>query len=104
MLGADQLDGEHSPQILLRSVSLRPASPPAAGSLLAQVEVTVRGSAHALTVPVHYEVSAGTVVASGEVAVLQSELGITPYSAMLGALQVQDQLRVKFRILARAAP
>jgi hypothetical protein len=42
-------------------------------------------------------------VASGEVEFLQSELGIAPYSALLGALQVQDQLRVKFRIEAQAA-
>lgn len=104
MLGTDQLDGEHSPQILLHSVRLEPASAAATGMVLAHVQVEVRGSTHALAVPVHYERSGNTVVATGEVAVLQSELGITPYSAMLGALQVQDQLRVKFRILARAAP
>ncbi|HEY2808648.1 MAG TPA: YceI family protein [Steroidobacteraceae bacterium] len=103
MLGADQLDGEHSPQILLRSVSLGPASPAAPDMLLAQVQVSVRGGTHALALPVHYERSADTVVASGEAEILQSELGIAPYSAMLGALQVQDQLRVKFRIQAQAA-
>jgi len=33
----------------------------------------------------------------------QSELGLTPFSALLGALQVQDEMRVRFRIVARAA-
>ena len=51
----------------------------------------------------HYERAGDTVVASGELALRQSELGITPYSAMLGALQVQDEMRVKFRLVARAA-
>ncbi len=103
MLGIDQLDGEHAPQIILRAVKLEPAQPAAPGRLLAQVQVSVRGSEHPLEVPVQYEHRGDTVVASGELALRQSELGITPYSALLGALQVQDQMRVKFRLVARAA-
>ena len=103
MLGTDQLDAEHSPQIVLRAVKLEPARPAVPGTLLAHVQVSLRGSEHSLAVPVRYEHTGATVVASGEVALRQTELGITPYSAMLGALQVQDELRVKFRIVARAA-
>jgi hypothetical protein len=36
------------------------------------------------------------------VTVRQSDLGLTPFSALLGALQVQDEVRLRFRILARA--
>jgi polyisoprenoid-binding protein YceI len=97
MLGADQLDAEHSPQLILRAVRLEAARPAAPGML------SVRGGEHPLTVPVHYERAADTVVASGELPLRQSELGITPYSAMLGALQVQDEMRVKFRLVAHAA-
>ena len=103
MLGAEQLDAEHNPQIILRASGLEAARPPAAGMLLAHVLVSVRGGEHALQVPVHYEHEGDTVVASGELPLRQSELGITPYSAMLGALQVQDEMRVKFRLVARAA-
>jgi YceI-like domain len=103
MLGAEQLDALHNPQIILRAVKLGPARPDVPGMLLARVQVSVRGSEYPLEVPVHYEHRGATVMAIGEVALRQSELGITPYSAMLGALQVQDQLRVKFRIVARAA-
>ncbi len=103
MLGGDQLDGEHSPQIILRAVKLEPTQPVVPGTLLAHVQVSMRGSEHPLEVPVHYEHTGDTVVASGELPLRQTELGITPYSAMLGALQVQDQLRVKFRLVARAA-
>jgi hypothetical protein len=38
---------------------------------------------------------------SGEMPLRQSDLGLTPFSAMLGALQVEDEMRVKFRIVAR---
>jgi len=55
-------------------------------------------------VPVHYEQHGDTIIASGELALRQSELGITPYSAMLGALQVQDEMRVQFRLVGRAGP
>ena len=103
MLGADQLDAEHSPQIILRALQLEAARPAAPGMLLAHVQVSLRGGEHPLAVPVHYERAGDTVVASGELPLRQSELGITPYSAMLGALQVQDELRVKFRLVARAA-
>ncbi len=103
MLGADQLDAERAPQITLRAMKLEAARPAAPGMVLAQVQVSVRGAEHLLQVPVHYERQGDTVVASGELPLRQSELGITPYSAMLGALQVQDEMRVKFRLVARAA-
>ncbi len=103
MLGADQLDAEHGPLIILRSVSMEPARPATPGTVLAHLRVAVRGVEHPLDVPVRYERAGDSIVADGEVSVRQSELGITPYSAMLGALQVRDELRVKFRIVARRA-
>ena len=103
MLGPEQLDAAHSPQLILRAVKLEAAQPAAAGSLVADVLVSLRGSEHPLRVPVHYEHTGDTVVATGELALRQTQLGMTPYSAMLGALQVQDELQVSFRILARAA-
>jgi hypothetical protein len=103
MLGPDQLDAAQSPQIILRSMKLEPARPAAPGALVAQVQVSLRGAEHSIEVPVHYQADAASVLATGEVALRQSELGITPYSAMLGALQVQDELHVTFSIVARAA-
>jgi hypothetical protein len=40
------------------------------------------------------------VSASGSVALRQTALGLVPFSVMLGALQVQDELTVKFRLVA----
>jgi hypothetical protein len=105
MLGAALLDAEASPQIVLRALRSADSSslPGEAGVLQARIEVSVRGHAHTLLVPVRYGHGVATVTASGDIALKQSELGLTPFSAMLGALQVQDEMRVRFQIVAHAA-
>jgi polyisoprenoid-binding protein YceI len=113
MLGEALLDSERNPQIVLRSVRLESAGQPAAGTcretggearaVLARVQTTVRGAMRTISVPVCYQFAAGTVIVSGEAPLRQSDLGLTPFSALLGALQVQDEMRVRFRLVARAA-
>jgi hypothetical protein len=113
MLGEALLDGEHNPQIVLRAVRLESAGAPEPGSggeaggearaVLARVQTTVRGQLRTISVPVRYQLAGGALIASGEAALKQSELGLTPFSALLGALQVQDEMRVRFRIVARAS-
>jgi len=116
MLGEALLDAEHNPEIVLRAMRLEAAGTPAPGSggeaggdaggetrVLARVQTTVRGQLRTISVPVRYQFAPGALVASGEAALKQSELGLTPFSALLGALQVQDEMRVRFRIVARAA-
>ena len=49
----------------------------------------------------HYELSADQLVLEGSSPLRQSELGLTPFSAMMGALQVQDEMQVSYRIVAR---
>jgi YceI-like protein len=115
MLGAALLDAAEFPEIVLRA-SLDPgpaadggggapgAAPVSAvGTLLAQVQTTVRGQQRSFAVPVRYELAAGTLTVSGATSLRQSELGLTPFSAMLGALQVQDEMQVAFRIVAHVA-
>jgi len=106
MLGAALLDAEHNPEIVLRSLQLEPAGSAARDSatVLAHVQSTVRGQVRSFTAPVRYRLGGnGTLEVSGEFPLRQSELGLTPFSAMLGALQVQDEMRVSFHIVARAA-
>jgi polyisoprenoid-binding protein YceI len=69
----------------------------------AEVQVGIRGQTHTVSVPVVYSLAKGELTASGELPIRQTDLGLTPFSAMLGALQVQDELRVRFRIVARQA-
>jgi hypothetical protein len=107
MLGPALLDAELSPEIVLRAYSLeRATAAPGAASdtVVAHVQSTVRAAVRSFSVPVRYHLESGTVDLSGELPLRQSDLGLTPFSAMLGALQVQDEMRVSFHIVARAGP
>lgn len=102
MLGEALLDGADYPQILLRALALTPLQPPLPAGASAHVQALVRGAAHEFSVPVRYERAPGSVTVTGETTLRQTDLGLKPFSAMLGALQVQDEMRVKFTIVARA--
>jgi hypothetical protein len=101
MLSEALLNGAQYPELILSSQRLQRG--PMGTSVLADVQVTVRGQSHVIPVPVAYSLVGGELVALGELPIKQSDLGLTPFSAMLGALQVQDELRVRFRIVARQA-
>jgi polyisoprenoid-binding protein YceI len=102
MLSEALLNGAQYPDITLVSQHIGPSA--AAGSpVQAEVQVTIRGQAHILSVPVTYNFEDSRLIVSGELPIRQTDLGLTPFSAMLGALQVQDELRVRFRIVALQA-
>ena len=103
MLGSALLDGEHYPDIVLRSERLDPAPDGVGSKWIAHVEVTVRDRTSSVVVPVHYERNTDEIVLSGEFPLKQTDLGLTPFSALLGALQVVDEMKVRFRIVAHAA-
>jgi polyisoprenoid-binding protein YceI len=103
MLSAALLDGEHYPEILLRSERLEPVAGGDGSQWIAHVQVTVRDRTSPVVVPVHYESQDDQIIVSGEFPLKQSDLGLTPFSALLGALQVVDEMKVRFRIVARAA-
>jgi polyisoprenoid-binding protein YceI len=100
MLSPSVLAGDDFPEITLTSTRIEPAP----GGALATVDVRVRDRASTLTIPLRYEQRASELLVDGQVAVRQSDLGLTPFSAMLGALQVQDEITIRFRLLARARP
>jgi polyisoprenoid-binding protein YceI len=98
MLSAAVLEAERFPYLTIVSQKLEPA----AGGALATVQITVRDATRVLTLPVRYEQKGTELLADGEFALRQTDLGLQPFSALLGALQVQDEMRVRFRVLARA--
>ena len=97
MLSEALLDGDHFPRVSVRSLGMT-ASPAA---LSVRLRFAVAGRDSDLVVPVRLDRTSGGIVASGEINLRQSELGLQPFSIMLGALQVQDQMRIKFHIEAR---
>jgi polyisoprenoid-binding protein YceI len=67
----------------------------------AKVSIALHGTTKAMQVPVAIENTADEVVASGRLAFKQTDFGIVPYSFLGGAIQVQDELQLRFTIRAR---
>jgi polyisoprenoid-binding protein YceI len=99
MLGEALLDGERYPGVELRSVKIEKTPT----GFDATIAVTVKDKTTEHRVPLFVAIVDDRLQASGEFKLEQSALGLTPFSVMLGALAVQDELRVQFAIVARAA-
>jgi len=66
--------------------------------------LTLNGSTRTMDLSPQIVLSAGEVGVDGRVALEQTSFGITPFSILGGALQVQDRVSVRFRIRARRVP
>lgn len=76
----------------------------AAGELPAvtlTAEITLHGVTRTVPVPVELDTAAGELRALGRFSLNQTDFGMTPYSVLGGALQVQDRVDVRFEIYAR---
>ncbi len=97
MLGERLLDAARFPEIRLRSRKVRGQAP----NFILDIDVELRGQWHSITVPAGLSRSGDSLTASGAFRLRQTELGLEPFSVMLGALRVQDELRIRYRIVAR---
>jgi hypothetical protein len=100
MLSAAMLDGDRYPQIELRSRAVRHAAE--GTGVEAQVQAVVRDRAFEVVVPMTYRLDGDTLEVNGEMPLKQTEVGITPFSLFGGALKVEDGMKIRFRIVARA--
>jgi hypothetical protein len=66
------------------------------------VSITLHGVSRTLTIPVRIERERNALRASGTARFKQSDFGLVPYSLMGGALAVQDQLELRFELVALA--
>jgi polyisoprenoid-binding protein YceI len=101
MLSEALLNGAQFSDIALVSQHIEPMQ--SGSQVRADVQITIRGQTHTVSVPVTYSLSNGELTASGELPLKQTDLGLTPFTAMLGALAVQDEMRVRFRFIAHAS-
>jgi polyisoprenoid-binding protein YceI len=97
MLSPGLLGGEEFPDIRLRTTDVVQND----DGYDVGVEVTIKGQAHVLRVPMHVEQGDGSVHATGEFPLTQSQLGLTPFTVMMGALTVLDDMKVSFDVIAR---
>ena len=73
----------------------------AAGAAAADVSIALRGTTRTVHVPLTVNESPETIVVRGELALRQTDFGITPLSVVGGAIQVQDEVKLRFDIRAR---
>lgn len=96
MLGEKVLDAEHYPLLAIRG------SVDAGGPEVLEVAVTVEllGRSIPVSVPCSITVAGDALTASGEFRLTHAELGMEPFSVMLGALAVGPELDFSFDVRA----
>lgn len=87
------LEAASFPVVMLRAERLGTAE-------RVRLAVTLHGVTRSVDVPTQITQVNGTLTASGELRLLQTEFGITPMSVMGGAMTVQDPMELQFRIVA----
>jgi hypothetical protein len=87
------LEAQRYPMVTLHAERL-------AGSDL-RVAVTLHGVTRWLALPAAIQVDAAQVAASGTARLKQTDFGMTPFSVGGGLLSVQDELEIRYRIVAR---
>jgi hypothetical protein len=96
MMRPEVLDGDRFPAVAVRSTGIARAGE----TYEVSFQVDLKGAVHVLKAPVHLALEGAGLTATGEFTFKQTDLGMTPFSAALGALAVQDGLDVKFKIRA----
>ena len=94
MLSGAVLNAAEFPDITVKSASLAGTL----NELNADLEISAAGHTSRISVPLNLEGDAHHFVAAGSMELRQTALGLTPYSLMHGALQVQDAMQLEFKI------
>lgn len=97
MLGSDVLDAANYPFIRIESVSL--VGPRWNPQVTARI--TVRGKTSELEFPAAVFEQPGSLTVIASFRVLQSDLGMQPFSVLGGAIRVRDAIDIRVRLVAR---
>jgi polyisoprenoid-binding protein YceI len=96
MLGDALLNAEMFPVVRLRGGELMGAG----DAQTAAIEIDIVGNSFRFRVPVAVTFTDGALEAAGEFALGHAELGLTPFSALGGAMQVGETIEFSYRIRA----
>jgi YceI-like domain len=94
MLSSAVLNAAEFPDITVKSASLTGTL----NELNADLEIGAAGHTSRISVPLSLQGDAHHFTAAGLIELRQTALGLTPYSLLHGALQVQDSMQLKFKI------
>jgi polyisoprenoid-binding protein YceI len=104
MVGPKVLDAARFPAIEFRSTAVSGRSRgPGIWDVEVRGDLTLHGVTRGVVLPLRVEASADALVASGTATLKQRDYGIEPVS-VAGVVKVKDELRLDFRITARAVP
>ena len=99
------LDAEGYPWVRVdaRRIDARRSGGNGDGGELLDADISLHGVTRKVQVPVQISQAAdGSVLASGSLLLKQSDFGIVPFAILGGAMAVQDQMELAFRITATA--
>lgn len=94
MLGEELLNGENFPTIRIQSSAIEGSLPQA--NIVATVAVA--GMENTVTFPASIVMTDDSFVAMGQLEIVHGELGLSPFTAMGGALSVGDMMVLKYEI------
>ncbi len=92
------LHADQHPEVTFQSSSIRGRG----SGLAVEGTLTLAGNPRPLAATVELDRADGRVHACCSVGLIQSEFGVTPYSAMLGQLRVADEVRVELDVMVAA--
>jgi len=95
MLGAALLDAAAYPFVRVAGRIVGDAD-----AYRAELEIAVKDTVARRATPVTLAIAADTITASGSLTVTHAELGLTPFSVMLGALRVAEEIEIRFELVA----
>ncbi len=96
MLGARILDASNFSNITIRSSTWSGELP----AIVVTAVFTVRDQTNALVFSASVTSSGELIMISGSFTVTHAQLGLKPFTAVLGGLRVRDEMEIKFRISA----
>jgi len=94
MLGERLLNAEQFPTIQIQSTAIEGSMP----DVNIVTTITVTGMEQTVRFPASIELADDSFVASGQLDIMHGELGLSPFTAMGGALSVGDLLVLKYEI------
>ena len=101
MLGGALLNAKQFPTIKVTGTS---GPVDAKNSAMLDLSVQLVGQEIKLTIPCALKLEGDQLEASGAVELSHRQLGLKPFSALLGSLRVAEQMKFKYRIRARKEP
>jgi len=99
MLGDRQLAAAQYPKVSLQCQRITAG----ADGVTVELAVTLRDHTSRLSVPVQWQLTGNTLEAHGKFSFTQTSVGLEPYSLLLGALRVSDQIDARFSLVGHTS-